>query len=94
MYYKNEFMALAGVATPDPPGPLRGWVTSPCWSRKKERSEFAPEQVFRGGYDGIRTHDPHALPPSGVRGLVFTVEQLELMLAEARRLQKEAASRA
>ena len=43
---------------------------------------------FRGGDDGIRTHDPHALPPSGVRGLVFTVEQLELMLAEARRREK------
>ena len=39
MYYKNEFMALAGVAAPDPPGPLRGHIT--CWSRKKERSEFA-----------------------------------------------------
>ena len=46
------------------------------------------------GIFGEPEHDPHALPPSGVRGLVFTVEQLELMLAEARRLQKEAASRA
>lgn len=32
--------------------------------------------------------DPHALPASGVRGLTFTVEQLELMLAEARRREK------
>ena len=40
------------------------------------------------GMFGEPEPDPHALPPSGVRGLVFTVEQLELMLAEARRREK------
>lgn len=40
------------------------------------------------GLFGEPEADPHALPASGVRGLTFTVEQLELMLAEARRREK------
>ena len=40
---------------------------------------------------GAPDADPRALPASGVRGLTFTVEQLELMLAEARRREKVAA---
>ena len=40
---------------------------------------------------GITETDPHALPTSGVHGLVFTVEQLELMLAEARKREKDIA---
>lgn len=40
------------------------------------------------GIFGEPETDSHALPASGVRGLTFTVEQLELMLAEARRREK------
>ena len=40
------------------------------------------------GVFGEPETDSHAVPTSGVRGLTFTVEQLELMLAEARRREK------
>ncbi len=43
------------------------------------------------GMFGEPETDPHALPTSGVHGLVFTVEQLELMLAEARKREKDIA---
>ena len=43
------------------------------------------------GMFGEPEADPHALPASGVHGFVFTIEQLELMLAEARRREKDIA---
>lgn len=45
------------------------------------------------GIFGEPEADPRALPASGVRSLTFTVEHLELMLADARKREKKAFSK-
>ena len=53
-----------------------------------------PEACFDLDMDGMSgkpESDPHALPASGVHGLVFSVEQPELMLVEARKREEDIA---